>query len=123
MIENFPRPEVIITHESDLDGFVSGLLLQRLARRLFDMDAWYDPTPTTPGKVATRLGGFLEDVADFDSEFFGISPREALAMDPQQRLLLETAWEALEDAGIDPGGLRGLEGELVEGVRHHPTEV
>jgi len=29
------RPEVIITHESDLDGFVSGLLLQRLARERF----------------------------------------------------------------------------------------
>ena len=28
-------------------------------------------------------------------------------MDPQQRLLLEAAWEALEDAGIDPGSLRG----------------
>jgi oligoribonuclease NrnB/cAMP/cGMP phosphodiesterase (DHH superfamily) len=26
-----PKPEVIITHESDLDGFVAGLLLQRLA--------------------------------------------------------------------------------------------
>jgi oligoribonuclease NrnB/cAMP/cGMP phosphodiesterase (DHH superfamily) len=29
---------VICTHESDLDGFVAGLLLQRLARRLFDED-------------------------------------------------------------------------------------
>ncbi len=28
-------------------------------------------------------------------------------MDPQQRLLLEVAWEALEDAGIDPATLRG----------------
>jgi hypothetical protein len=32
------RPEVILTHESDLDGFVSALLLQRLARRLFDAE-------------------------------------------------------------------------------------
>jgi hypothetical protein len=30
-----PQPEVIITHESDLDGLVSGLLLQRLASHLF----------------------------------------------------------------------------------------
>src|SRR5436190_14757514 len=30
-----PRPEVICTHESDLDGLVSGLLLQRLAEKLF----------------------------------------------------------------------------------------
>jgi len=35
-MDNLPRPEVILTHESDLDGFVSGLLLQRLARKLFD---------------------------------------------------------------------------------------
>ena len=27
-------------------------------------------------------------------------------MDPQQRLMLELAWEALEDAGIPPDGLR-----------------
>ena len=32
------RPEVILTHESDLDGFVSALLLQRLARRLFNAE-------------------------------------------------------------------------------------
>ena len=30
-----PKPEVILTHESDLDGFVAGLLLQRLAHTLY----------------------------------------------------------------------------------------
>lgn len=30
-----PKPDVILTHESDLDGFLSGVLLQRLARHLF----------------------------------------------------------------------------------------
>src|SRR5258708_14639002 len=33
-----PKPEVIITHESDLDGLLSGVLLRRLARKLFDVD-------------------------------------------------------------------------------------
>jgi len=33
-----PKPEVILTHESDLDGLVSGILLQRLARKLFGND-------------------------------------------------------------------------------------
>ena len=33
-----PRPEVILTHESDLDGLLSGLLLKRLSRTLFDTD-------------------------------------------------------------------------------------
>jgi hypothetical protein len=30
-----PKPEIILTHESDLDGFLSGILLQRLAKHLF----------------------------------------------------------------------------------------
>jgi oligoribonuclease NrnB/cAMP/cGMP phosphodiesterase (DHH superfamily) len=38
MIESLPRPDVIITHESDLDGLVSGVLLQRLAHKLFGAD-------------------------------------------------------------------------------------
>lgn len=33
-----PQPEVICVHESDLDGFVSGLLLQRLARHRFGVE-------------------------------------------------------------------------------------
>ncbi|MGB7768759.1 MAG: DHH family phosphoesterase [Verrucomicrobiia bacterium] len=32
------KPEVIITHESDLDGLLSGLLLQRLAKKLYGVD-------------------------------------------------------------------------------------
>ena len=33
-----PHPDVIITHESDLDGLVAGLLLQRLAKKLFNKE-------------------------------------------------------------------------------------
>jgi hypothetical protein len=39
-----PKPQVILTHESDLDGLVAGLLLQRLAEKLFNdtprLEAW-----------------------------------------------------------------------------------
>jgi len=38
MTTSLPRPDVIITHESDLDGLMSGVLLQRLARKLFNTD-------------------------------------------------------------------------------------
>jgi len=35
---DLPKPDVIITHESDLDGLVSGVLLQRLARLRFGQE-------------------------------------------------------------------------------------
>ena len=42
---SLPKPEVILTHESDLDGLVAGVLLQRLAKTLFGtevpLQAWH----------------------------------------------------------------------------------
>lgn len=37
-MRDLPQPEVIFTHESDLDGLLSGELLQRLAKKLFGRD-------------------------------------------------------------------------------------
>jgi nanoRNase/pAp phosphatase (c-di-AMP/oligoRNAs hydrolase) len=37
-MHELPKPDVILTHESDLDGLVAGVLLQRLAKKLFDTD-------------------------------------------------------------------------------------
>jgi acyl transferase domain-containing protein/NADPH:quinone reductase-like Zn-dependent oxidoreductase/acyl carrier protein len=82
-------------------------------------DGIYDPNPEARGKSYTRTGGFLYDAAEFDAAFFGINPREALAMDPQQRITLEIAWEALEDAGIDPNTLRGTDAGVFVGVMQH----
>lgn len=73
----------------------------------FDLTHFYDPRPATPGHVMSRWGGFLDKIERFDAGFFGISPREAERLDPAQRLVLETAWEGLEDAGIDVNTLDG----------------
>ncbi|OXI15941.1 hybrid non-ribosomal peptide synthetase/type I polyketide synthase [Burkholderia sp. AU15512] len=72
----------------------------------WDIDRYYDPDPSAPGKMATRHGAFLERVDQFDAAFFGIAPREATYLDPQQRLLLEVAWEALENAHLAPERFR-----------------
>ena len=72
-----------------------------------DVHGLYSETPATPGRIMSRFGGYLDGIEQFDAGFFHISPREAERMDPQQRLLMETAWEAIEDAGIDARALAG----------------
>ena len=76
-------------------------------RERWDHDALYDPDPETPGRIAARCGGFIEDIDRFDADFFRLSPREVEGMDPQQRLFLEVCWEALENAGQAPDRLHG----------------
>ncbi len=68
----------------------------------WDVEEYYDPSGTQPGKMITKKGGFVKNVDMFDPHFFGISPREAKKIDPQQRFVLEAVWEALEDAAINP---------------------
>jgi acyl transferase domain-containing protein len=57
--------------------------------------------------------GVLDGVEDWDHAFFGVTPRQASLMDPQQRLWLECAWDAMEDACLDPSRFAGNIGVFV----------
>ena len=90
----------------DISEFWQNLLnrvdsVREIPHDRWDIDRFYS-ADREPGKMYTREGGFLEDIADFDAEFFNISDQEACWIDPQHRMLLENSYRALEDAGISP---------------------
>ena len=85
----------------------------------WDSAAYFAPDPDAPGRMLTRYGAFLDRVDQFDAGFFEVSPHEARRMDPQQRLLLAVAWEALEHAGVAPGGLHGSNTGVFVGACSH----
>jgi acyl transferase domain-containing protein/NADP-dependent 3-hydroxy acid dehydrogenase YdfG len=80
-------------------------------------EIFYNASADAPGQTHAARAHFLDvPVGAFDAPFFGVSVKEATSMDPQQRLLLELGWEALEDAGLDPAGLRGSRTGVFVGI-------
>uniref|UniRef100_UPI003F4931A4 SDR family NAD(P)-dependent oxidoreductase n=1 Tax=Nonomuraea bangladeshensis TaxID=404385 RepID=UPI003F4931A4 len=113
---------------SDLDGLWAALsagrdLVTQVPPDRFEPGRFVAADPASPGKTYTAAGGFLDDVAGFDTGYFGISPREAAAMDPQQRLMLELAVEAFDDAGLDPAVLAGSPTGVYVGASTHDYEI
>lgn len=62
--------------------------------------------------------GFISEIDKFDHNLFNITPAEANEMDPCQRLLLMTIWEAIEEAGLGGGKLRGSSTGVFVGKAH-----
>ena len=106
---------------SGLEGFwrlleEGGDAISEIPAGRWDAEAYYDPDPDVPGRMATKWGGFLDDIAGFDAPFFRIARREAVSMDPQQRMLLEVCWEALENAGYCPRKAAGGSVGVLAGI-------
>ena len=91
--------------------------ISEIPKDRWDADKYYDPDPTVPGKMNSKLGGFLDiDVSMFDATYFHMNPKEAKYTDPQQRLLLEVTHEAIESAGIAPASLYGTPTGVYVGI-------
>ena len=107
-------------HNNDLTTFETLLSEGREGISSIPVNRWnntlyYNEVRGTPGKNCTDQGGYIDDFDKFDAKFFSISPKEANNMDPQQRIMLELAWEALENANINPETLRGGSGSVYIG--------
>ncbi len=88
---------------------------QPIPESRWNIDKFYNPVPSAPGKMYVSELNFIDGVENFDCQFFGITPKEALCMDPQQRVLLEVMWHALENAGIPAATLKGSDASVFMG--------
>ncbi len=85
------------------ETFFQNLVANRDSVREIPRERWSHAdlyaSPDEKGRLASKWGGFISGVDEFDARFFKIPPSEAELMDPQQKLFLTCSWEALEDAG------------------------
>ncbi|HRY50668.1 MAG TPA: DHH family phosphoesterase [Candidatus Paceibacterota bacterium] len=112
-MEKWPKPVVIFTHESDLDGFLSSLLLQKLAESWFEEtipieayqnDAWQKRT-------LTEKAAWVSDFA-FDSRMdrpnwvvidhhpTGTTPRNARLIHHTRECSCSLVYQVCQQAGL-----------------------
>lgn len=58
--------------------------------------------------VKQYVGGFINNIENFDANFFNISPREAIFIDPQMRILLQKVYHAVENSTLSIKQLQKL---------------
>ncbi|MCP5002451.1 MAG: SDR family NAD(P)-dependent oxidoreductase, partial [Planctomycetes bacterium] len=103
MSGKFPKSKTLAEYWDNISqarDCVSGIFETR-----WPISHYYDPNPNVRGKTNCKWMGAVEDADQFDPLFFRISPAEAQWMDPQQRIFLESAWNCIEDAGLNPASL------------------
>ena len=93
MLDSLSKPEIILTHESDLDGLVSGLLLQRLARKRFGIDVRLEAyhNHNWRNRALEEKSAWVSDLAfeqRLDRENWLIVDHHATTTKPQRALLV-----------------------------------
>lgn len=83
----------------------------------------FDPEGARAGTYASRWGGFIEGIRDFDPLMFGMSPRDAENTDPQERIFLQTCWETLQDAGYGRDSIRHTRTGVFVGVMYNHYQL
>ena len=114
MAGRFPGADNVELYWENLRNGVDSIT--EIPSNRWDINLYYDPEPSVPGKTYSKWGGFLRDIDKFDPLFFHLSPEEADWMDPQQRLFLEEAWHALEDAGYSEERIQATRCGVYAGV-------
>jgi oligoribonuclease NrnB/cAMP/cGMP phosphodiesterase (DHH superfamily) len=110
---DLPKPDVILTHESDLDGLVAGVLLQRLARTLHGADvpleAWnYNGWKQRPLNEKQAWVTDLSFEPRLDRSGWVIVDHHTTLTQPQQAALIHDvdksasllSYELCQDAGL-----------------------
>jgi len=64
-------------------------------------ERFYSETNTSFEDIYCKRGGYITELADFDSLKYGVMPNSVAGSDPDQLLALKVASEALADAGYD----------------------
>jgi polyketide synthase PksN len=101
MAGRFPKSTTLDDFWSNLKQAINTVEVIPSVR--WNADDYYAPqVGRVIDKAASKWGGFIDALDDFDSGFFRMSKDEACKLDPQVKLALEMAWGSLEDAGYTP---------------------
>lgn len=118
----FPQAESIDEFWSNLAAGVDSIV--EIPTDRWDLtQGHHDPSGASRGSYASRWGGFVESMRDFDPLMFGMSPRDAENTDPQERVFLQTCWEALADAGYGREAVRGSSTGVFVGVMYNHYQL
>ncbi|GEM_PF-6507797 len=121
MSGRFPQARTVDQLWTLLAEGKSGIGEMPLSR--WDWHDYYTATGDKSNKISTNKGGFIDGIDEFDPLFFDISHQEAESLDPDERLLLIEAYNAIEDAGLDPLSLKGSKVGVFVGMEESQHDI